>query len=72
MSCSGVLGIIKASGFSADIFVALYMILFGLLLFTYELMWWKTIDSITRSLRKNFGFMFGIKGKSFFIIFIGE
>ena len=41
MSASGVLGILKNSGFSADIFVALYMILFGLLLFTYELMWWK-------------------------------
>lgn len=28
------------------------------------------MDSITRSLRKNFGFLFGVKGKSFFIIFI--
>ncbi|GMH95749.1 hypothetical protein TrVE_jg12246 [Triparma verrucosa] len=70
MSASGVLGIAKNSGFSADIFVALYMILFGVLLFTYELMWWKTIDSVTRVLRKNFGFLFGIKGKSFFLIFI--
>lgn len=70
MCASGVLGVSKSNGFSADIFVALYMILFGVLLFTYELMWWKTVDSVTRVLRKNFGFLFGIKGKSFFIIFI--
>lgn len=53
----------KNQSFSADIFVALYMVLFAVLLFTYELMFWKSVDSIVRPLRKNFGFLFGVKGK---------
>jgi len=70
MGISGVMGVAKNSGFSADIFVAIYMILFAILLFAYECMWWKSVDSVVRPLRKNFGFLFGIKGKATFIIFV--
>ncbi|GMI36920.1 hypothetical protein TeGR_g3416 [Tetraparma gracilis] len=70
MSASGFMAVAKATGFSADIFVAIYMILFGVLLFSYELMFFKSVDSVVLPLRKNFGFLFGIKGKAIFIIFI--
>lgn len=70
MAASGIMGVAKNTGFSADIFVALYMFLFAVLLFTYECMWWKSVDGIVRPLRKNFGFLFGIKGKAVFIIFV--
>eukprot|EP00594_Rhizosolenia_setigera_P006345 CAMPEP_0178944774 /NCGR_PEP_ID=MMETSP0789-20121207/3349_1 /TAXON_ID=3005 /ORGANISM="Rhizosolenia setigera, Strain CCMP 1694" /LENGTH=204 /DNA_ID=CAMNT_0020624557 /DNA_START=115 /DNA_END=729 /DNA_ORIENTATION=- len=51
-------------------FVAIYMITFALLLLAYEIMWWKTIDSVNFLLRKNFGFLYGIRGKGFYIIFV--
>jgi len=70
MACSGVLAVANNTTFSADIFVAIYMILFGILLFMYELMYFKTMDAVVLPLRKNFGFLFGVKGKAFFIIFI--
>eukprot|EP00586_Coscinodiscus_wailesii_P023580 CAMPEP_0172494644 /NCGR_PEP_ID=MMETSP1066-20121228/52236_1 /TAXON_ID=671091 /ORGANISM="Coscinodiscus wailesii, Strain CCMP2513" /LENGTH=150 /DNA_ID=CAMNT_0013265783 /DNA_START=73 /DNA_END=522 /DNA_ORIENTATION=- len=53
----------------SDVFVAAYMLLFAGLLFTYELLWWTNINSINRMMRKNFGFLYGIKGKAFFIVF---
>jgi len=53
-----------------DVFVGVYMVIFAGLLFSYEFMWWTPIDALNRSLRKNFGFMYGIRGKAFFIIFV--
>ena len=69
MGASGVLGLMSHLA-PADMFVSVYMVLFALLFFVYEIMWWKSIDSITLLLRKNFGFLFGMKGKSIFIMFI--
>eukprot|EP00804_Cyclotella_cryptica_P012019 CCRYP_004478-RA/>CCRYP_004478-RA protein AED:0.46 eAED:0.46 QI:206/1/1/1/1/1/2/105/204 len=69
MCCLGVFGILQNKGLP-QIFVSVYMILFSVLLFCYELMWWKSIDVINKSLRMNFGFMYGIKGKAFYLIFI--
>ena len=75
--CAGMmtLGIITLIGFNktmdiSEAFVAAYMILFAALLALYEFMWWSTIDSINKSMRRNFGFLYGIKGKAFYLIFI--
>ena len=75
--CAGMitLGILTLIGFNktmdiSEAFVAAYMILFAALLALYEFMWWSTIDSINKSMRKNFGFLYGIKGKAFYLIFI--
>ncbi len=52
-------------------FLASYMILFALLLFMYELMWWTPMPFINKALRKNFGFMYGLRGKGLYLIFAG-
>jgi hypothetical protein len=56
----------------SDLFVSIYMLLFGGLLFTYELMWWGVIPipALNKSMRKNFGFLYGVKGKALFIVFV--
>lgn len=33
-------------------------------------MWWKSIDSVNKNLRMNFGFLYGIKGKAAYLIFV--
>jgi len=53
-----------------EIFIALYMLVFSVLLFCYELMWWMNIDSLNKVLRKNFGFFYSITGKAMYLIFI--
>mmetsp|Transcript_12643 Transcript_12643/g.26248 ORF Transcript_12643/g.26248 Transcript_12643/m.26248 type:complete len:194 (-) Transcript_12643:184-765(-) len=72
MMALGVLGLLnftKSVGLS-EMFIAVYMILFAALLFAYEMMWWITIDAVNKSLRKNFGFLYGVKGKALYMIFI--
>ena len=54
----------------SEIFVSLYMIMFSALLSAYEFMWWFPIPVVNKSIRKNFGFLYGIKGKAAFIIFV--
>ena len=51
-------------------FLAAYMVMFAALLFVYELMWWKAVPGLNKSLRKNFGFLYGLKGKGFYLIFV--
>mmetsp|Transcript_12684 Transcript_12684/g.16087 ORF Transcript_12684/g.16087 Transcript_12684/m.16087 type:complete len:140 (-) Transcript_12684:115-534(-) len=51
-------------------FIASYMILFSVLLFMYELMWWCGIGPLNRVIRKNFGFMYKITGKAFYMILV--
>merc|ERR1712037_693621 len=53
-----------------EIFIALYMLVFSVLLFCYELMWWINIDSINNILRKNFGFFYSLTGKAMYLIFV--
>lgn len=69
MCCLGVYGILEQSQL-AEIFVSIYMILFAVLLFAYELMWWKGIDSVNKNLRMNFGFLYSVKGKAAYLIFV--
>mmetsp|Transcript_36637 Transcript_36637/g.43786 ORF Transcript_36637/g.43786 Transcript_36637/m.43786 type:complete len:194 (-) Transcript_36637:195-776(-) len=54
----------------SDFFIAAYMILFAVLLFLYEMMWWCTVDGLNKRIRKNFGFMYKIQGKAAYIIFV--
>ena len=51
-------------------FIATYMIIFSVLLFLYELMWWCTVGSLNRLIRKNFGFMYKIHGKALYLILV--
>mmetsp|Transcript_16572 Transcript_16572/g.41521 ORF Transcript_16572/g.41521 Transcript_16572/m.41521 type:complete len:173 (+) Transcript_16572:230-748(+) len=51
-------------------FLAFYMILFAILLFIYELMWWSPMTSLNDNMRKNFGFMYGLQGKGLYLIFV--
>jgi len=69
MCCLGAFGIMEQTEL-AEIFVSIYMILFSVLLFLYELMWWYSIDSVNVNLRKNFGFMYGVRGKALYLIFV--
>ena len=71
MCTSGVFGLLSISAENfTNTCVALYMILFSILLFAYEVCWWKSIPPLTKTLRKNFGFLFGLKGKALFIVFV--
>lgn len=46
------------------------MFIFSALLLAYEAMWWKSVNSINRLLRKNFGFMYGLRGKAAYLTFV--
>jgi len=72
MTTLGVLTLIAFSGVSdtSAAFLATYMIIFATLLATYEVMWWIGIPWINKLLRKNFGFMYGLKGKGLYLIFV--
>jgi len=70
MMCTlGVFGILDRDEL-AQIFVSVYMILFAFLLFFYELMWWTAIPAVNKNLRVNFGFMYGVKGRAAYLIFV--
>lgn len=74
----GALGILALIGFTPEsaganltaAFLSVYMVVFAVLLFLYELIWWQPFPKINRMFRKNFGFMYGLKGKGFYLIFI--
>lgn len=71
MIALSVLTLIQFRGMDlAEACLATYMIIFAALLALYELMWWFTIDVVNKSMRKNFGFLYGIKGKAGFMIFV--
>lgn len=54
----------------AEWFIASYMILFAGLLFFYELMWWCAVGPLNKIIRKNFGFIYSIRGKALYLIFV--
>eukprot|EP00540_Astrosyne_radiata_P014655 CAMPEP_0116822440 /NCGR_PEP_ID=MMETSP0418-20121206/269_1 /TAXON_ID=1158023 /ORGANISM="Astrosyne radiata, Strain 13vi08-1A" /LENGTH=195 /DNA_ID=CAMNT_0004450553 /DNA_START=33 /DNA_END=620 /DNA_ORIENTATION=+ len=74
MATLGVLTILTFRSFSpsdfSEGFLAGYMIIFACLLFAYEMMWWSGVPSVNKVLRKNFGFLYGIKGKGLYLIFV--
>jgi hypothetical protein len=51
-------------------FLASYMVMFAILLAVYESMWWKAVPSLNKTLRRNFGFIYGLRGKGFYLIFV--
>jgi uncharacterized membrane protein YidH (DUF202 family) len=57
MVALGVLVLMKnrAAEDFAEWFIASYMILFGVILFCYELLWWCSVGALNRAIRKNFG-----------------
>lgn len=75
MGALGVLTILEVNkvGIGGDFsepFLAAYMILFALLLFMYELMWWTPLPGVNKAMRKNFGFLYGLRGKGLYLIFV--
>lgn len=50
-------------------FLCCYMIIFAALLFCYEFIWWQPIAALNIVFRKNFGFLYGLQGKGFYLIF---
>ena len=75
MVCLGVFTIIEINkngvGDSmSEPFLAAYMILFAVLLFLYELMWWTPLPGVNKAFRKNFGFLYGLRGKGLYLVFV--
>ena len=72
MTALGVFALLKNTKLQdfTEWFIASYMILFSVLLFTYELMWWCTIGPLNKRIRKNFGFMYKITGKAMYMILV--
>ena len=74
MTALGVLTIIEVHrtglGDLSEPFLAAYMVLFAILLFVYELMWWSPVPKLNKDMRKNFGFMYGLRGKGLYLIFV--
>jgi hypothetical protein len=62
-------GVFSSSEWSV-VLLASYMMLFAILLLTYETMWWAPNGTINRVVRKNFGFLYGIRGRGGFLIFV--
>jgi hypothetical protein len=70
LAATGALGIGSASSINDTglIFVGLYLMIFASLLFLYEISQvanWERMDEFTK---RNFGFLYGVNGKSVFII----
>jgi hypothetical protein len=74
MGSLGVLSLLSYKPSSVDdltlAFLSCYMIIFATLLFLYEFIWWQPVPSLNIMFRKNFGFLYGLKGKGFYLIFI--
>jgi hypothetical protein len=61
----------KESYSISEPFLAFYMILFAVLLFLYEMMYWTPLEALNINIRKNFGFMYGLRGKGLYLVFVG-
>mmetsp|Transcript_40588 Transcript_40588/g.95311 ORF Transcript_40588/g.95311 Transcript_40588/m.95311 type:complete len:152 (-) Transcript_40588:205-660(-) len=49
---------------------AVYMAMFGALLGSYEILWWMPLPWLNRWVRKNFGFLYGMRGKTVYLVFV--
>jgi hypothetical protein len=72
MLCTSIYGISTLHGMGdvGKIFVGVYMFCFSIMLMTFEIIQLRPCEALDHMYRRNFGFLFGIKGKGFFIIFI--
>ncbi len=50
------------------VFVALYLILFSSILFTYEMIQIRPCEAVDNYYKKNFGFLYGPTGKGFYMV----
>ena len=53
---------------TGQVMVAFYMIVFAVILAIFEIIEVRPCESLDAIYRRNFGFLYGTKGKSFFII----
>lgn len=51
-----------------DIFIALYLFNFAIILFAFEVIQIRPCQYLDDIFRRNFGFLYGPKGKGFFVI----
>jgi hypothetical protein len=74
MGTLGILTVIKNKPDSIDdvteAFLGIYMAIFAAILCLYELCWMQPLPAINRVFRKNFGFMYGLRSKGMFLVFI--
>ena len=74
MGTTGVLGVASASG--ADdtglVFIGLYMLVFSLILFIFEINQLRPNCGVDNLWKRNFGFLYGPMGKGLYMIFIGN
>lgn len=70
MTITAVVGFTYVNGINetGQVMVAFYMIVFALILAIFEIIQIRPIESLDAIYRRNFGFLYGTKGKSFFII----
>lgn len=53
---------------AGSLFIGLYMFLFAVILFMYEVICIKSVDVIENFYAKNFGFLYGPIGKGFYLL----
>lgn len=72
MSATGVLGIKNSSSITdtSTVIVGLYMILFSAVLVIYEIIQIYPCSLIDNAYKRNFGFLYGLMGKSGFTVFM--
>jgi hypothetical protein len=70
LAATGALGIQQADGVddTSVVFVGIYLIMFAAIVFLYEVAQMCPDSSIDIFFKKNFGFLYGIIGKSLFIM----
>jgi hypothetical protein len=70
ISSTGALGIgaSKSINDTAVVFVGLYLILFSMIIFFYEIMQMFKVKIVDNFLRRNFGFMYGPLGKGCYVV----
>lgn len=70
MSITAAVGFTYVNGINetGQVMVAFYMIVFSVILAVFEIIQIRPIEYLDTIYRRNFGFLYGTKGKSFFII----
>ncbi len=63
-------GISQMNGFDdlGQVFTGVYMLCFSIMLAAYELIQFWPWEALDNMYRRNFGFLYGVKGKGFFVI----
>ena len=75
MAATGAIGIQRLEGDASTddsntLFLGLYMVLFASILFFYEVLAIFPLEILESFMKNNFGFMFSVVGRGFYMIFI--